>query len=65
MNEFKVGDYARLWNKELVRIDKVLGLGLYTVTTERVHTIRGKLVNTFKAKIVQKLVLMGEVGNDS
>ena len=60
--EFKVGDYARLWNGEQVRIEKVLGLGIYEVITERLHTLQGRLTHTFKAKIVQKLVLMGEVG---
>ena len=65
MNELKVGDYAHLWNGEQVLIDKVLGLGIYAVTTTEVHMVNGKPTNTFNAKIVQKLVLMGEVGNDS
>ena len=60
MNELKVGDYTRLWNGEQVRIDKVLGFGIYAVITGRDHMVRGKPTNTFNAKIVQKLVLMGE-----
>ena len=62
MEELKVGDYARLWNGEQVEIKTIHGLGIYTVVTERVHTLRGTPTNIFKAKIVQKLVLMGEIG---
>ena len=60
--KLKVGDYVFLRSGEKVRIEKVLGLGIYGVVTEWVHLISGKPVTTFKAKIVQELILMGEVG---
>ena len=59
--KLKVGDYAFLRGGEKVRIEKVLGHEIYEVTTEKVHLIYGRPLNTFKAKIIQELILIGEI----
>ena len=60
--KLKVGDHAFLRSGERIRVEKVLGHGIYEVVTERVHLISGKPVTTFNAKIIQELIIMGEVG---
>jgi len=55
-DKYMVGDLVRT-SKGLVRVDKFHDDGTYTVTLDKVVTVRGKVTNVFRAHVVPHLVL--------